>query len=70
MLHLFPESAHSLVTIKHAMNIAKTTTHFLNPGYTPVVAVDQPLFSIVKKIQWEWPSQYGDIVIMFGGLHL
>ena len=44
---------------------------FLNPGQTPVIAADQPLYAPLKQIQWEWP-EYGDykFVIMFGGLHL
>lgn len=70
MLPLFQEEAHSVAMIKHAMDIARATTQFLNPGQTPVLAVDQPLFAIAKQIQWEWPLLYGDMVIMFGGLHL
>ena len=34
------------------------------------MAVDQPLFPIAKQIQWKWPHLYGEMVIMFGGLHL
>ena len=44
----------------------------LNPGQTPVVAFDQPLYAIAKQIQWNWPNLYGEdkLVIMFGGLHI
>ena len=44
----------------------------MNKGQTPVVAVDQPLFAIVKKIQWKWPQIYEEdkSVVMFGGLHI
>ena len=70
MMPLFPELAHSVAMIKHAMDLAKTTTTFLNPGQVPVMAVDQPLFAIAKQVQWKWPDLYGDMVIMFGGLHL
>ena len=44
---------------------------FLNPGQTPVVASDQPLYSLAKQIQWQWP-EYGEdkVVMMFGGLHI
>ena len=42
------------------------------PGQAPVVAMDQPLFTIAKNIQWKWPSVYGEskFVIMFGRLHI
>ena len=70
MMSLFQESAHSVAIIKHSMDVAKATTNFLNPGQVPVVAADQPLFAIAKQVQWKWPSLYGDVVVMFGGLHL
>ena len=44
----------------------------LNPGQTPVIACDQPLFMIAKQIQWMWPEQYGEgsFMVMLGGLHI
>ena len=44
----------------------------MNPGQVPVIAADQPLFAMVKQIQWQWPDSYGEsqFVIMFGGLHI
>ena len=44
---------------------------FLNPGQTPVLTADQPLFAMAKQIQWCWSEDYGEdkFVIMFGGLH-
>ena len=43
----------------------------LNPDQTPVVAFDEPLFALAKKVQWTWPQSHGEekFVIMFGGLH-
>ena len=45
---------------------------FLNPGQTPILAADQPLYALAKQIQWYWPDEYGEdkFVIMFGGLHI
>ena len=45
---------------------------YLNPGQTPVMACDQPLFDIAKQIQWISPDSYGEDldVIMLGGLHI
>ena len=36
------------------------------------MACDQPLFAIVKQIQWISPNSYGEdaFVIMLGGLHI
>ena len=44
----------------------------VNPGQTPVITVDQPLYAKMKQIQWSMPSNYGEdkFVIMFGGFHI
>ena len=53
------------------MGKIRDTVAFLNPGQTPVIAADQPLFALAKQIQWQWP-EYGEdkFVIMFGGLNI
>jgi len=33
------------------MDTIKEATPFLNPGQTPAMAVDQPLFALAKQIQ-------------------
>ena len=54
------------------INIVKTAVEILNPGQVPVLACDQPLYSLAKQIQWTWPDSHGEkqFVIMFGGLHI
>lgn len=54
------------------MNIVKTVVEILNPGQVPVLACDQPLYSLAKQIQRTWPESHGEkqFVIMFGGLHI
>ena len=44
----------------------------LNPGQIPVIACDQPLYAIAKRIQWHWPETHGEskFIIMLGGLHV
>ena len=71
MMPLWRDQAHSVATIKHAMAKVRDTVAFLNPGQTPVIAADQPLYTLGKQIQWQWP-EYGEdkFVIMFGGLHV
>ena len=72
LLPLLRDQAHSVATIKHAMDKIKEAVIFLNPGQTPVITADQPLYSLAKQIQWHWPHKYGEdkFVIMFGGLHI
>lgn len=72
LLPLFFEKAATISMIKHGMTIVKRETERLNSGQIPVLAADQPLFTLCKYVQWTWPETYGETsyVIMFGGLHL
>ena len=41
----------------------------MNP--TPVITLDQPLYSLAKQIQWTWPDlSEENYVVMLGGLHI
>ena len=72
LLPLFSEEAKSVAMLRHSMNVIKKLIDFLNPGQIPVITVDQPLYSVVKQIQWNWPDTYGgdQFVIIPGGLHI
>jgi len=52
--------------------VIKQAVAYLNPDQTPVIAFDQPLFAIAKRLQWHYPDQYGAsaFVIMMGALHI
>jgi len=54
------------------MNVIKSAVQYINPGQTPVITLDQPLFAIAKQIQWNWPVSHGEnqFVIRLGGLHI
>lgn len=52
------------------MDVIRNAINHLHPQQIPVIAFDQPLFALAKQIQWKWPDRYGDIVILFGGLHI
>ena len=69
-MSLLRDKAHDLGTVKHTMDRIFETTQYLNPSQTPVVAADQPLYTLAKQIQWAWPEVYGNFFIMFGGLHI
>lgn len=72
LLPLFEESAESSAMICHAINVCSEATQHLNPGQTPVLIGDQPLFAVAKKCQWIFPTLYGEqkLVVIFGGLHI
>ena len=72
LLPLFTDNAHSVAMIKHSMTLVQATIQHLNPGQTPVLTADQPLFALAKQIQWTWPNTLGEnhIVMMLGGLHI
>ena len=53
------------------MTLCTELTQYLNPGQTPVLTADQPLFAIGKEIQWCFPELGEEkILMMFGGLHI
>jgi len=72
MLPLFRESSNSVAMIKHAMEVIAVAVNMINPGQTPVMACDQPLYAMAKVIQWNFPQLYGEsqFVVMLGGLHI
>ena len=72
LLPLFPEAAHSVAMIFHAMNVVKAVVTHLNPGQIPGLVADQPLFLIAKKIQWNYPQIFGEeqFVVFLGGMHV
>lgn len=72
LLPLFMENAHSAAMILHAMNVIKSAVKHVNPVQVPVIAFDQPLYTLAKQIQWELPNTHGEdhFVVMFGGLHV
>ena len=60
MLPLFSEDSKSVAMIRHSMDVIKQAVQKLKPDQVPVITLDQPLYAIAKKIQWNWPEQYGE----------
>lgn len=52
MLPLFAEEASSTSMLCHCFDVIKAAVHHANPGQTPVITVDQPLFAKMKQLQW------------------
>ena len=58
LLSLLKDKADTSAMIKHAVDILRKATSFLNPGQIPIMACDCPLFAKAKFIQWTWPTTY------------
>ena len=71
LLPLFKEHANTPAMICHSMKVLKRTTEYLNPGPTPVLTVDQPLYALAKKIQWEIGGDLAEdrFVVMVAPFH-
>ena len=56
----------------HVMKVTKAPIDLVNPGQIPVLTMDQPLFTLGKRIQWQQPDVFGEdkFVIMMGPLHI
>ena len=72
LLPLFRDKAQSTCMIKHSMQMVSDAIKHVNPTQIPVIYADQPLYALLKQIQWTWPDTHGEdkIVAMMGGLHI
>ncbi|CAG9762637.1 unnamed protein product [Ceutorhynchus assimilis] len=73
LLPLFYEKSTSPAMIRHGMKIVHRITELLNGQNQPaVLCADQPLYAIIKTIQWNCPLLFGEnkFVAMFGPLHI
>jgi hypothetical protein len=72
LMPLFYENAHTVAMVKHGMEVIRKAIHHVNVGQIPVMAVDQPLYSLAKQIQMSWPDTHGEdkYLVMLGGLHI
>lgn len=53
------------------MDIVKTPVDIVSPKQVAVITVDQPQYSITKRIHWAWPATHeGHFIVLFGGLHI
>ena len=72
LLPLLKESITSKATVAHTMQIVKLILLRLNPGQIPVMTGDQPVYAILKQVQWLYPEFYGQdkLLMMMGALHI
>jgi hypothetical protein len=58
--------------VKHSLTVVQAAVEKLNPGQTPAITFDHPLYAIAKQIQRLRPDTLGEdkFLIMMGGLHI
>ena len=49
-MSFFYEKAATALMIKHGMSVVHQAVDYLNPGQICVIAVDQPLYALAKKV--------------------
>ena len=71
MMPIFEEKASSYPMMAHGLKVICEAVQKLNPGQIPVITADQPLFALLKILQWQNPLYSEDkVVIILGGLHI
>ena len=72
ILPIFPDKSMDPPLVKHVMLLVQKCIQFLNPGQTPVIGADQPLYALAKQIQWKFPAVLGEdkYVVLMGALHI
>lgn len=71
MLPLFRECSSSPMMVYHGMKVIKAVIHYLNPGQTPVMVADQPLYTLGKKVQFTFSEEFSEdkFIVFLGGMH-
>ena len=71
LLPLFHEKADTPEMVSKVLDLAVKGTSFVNPSLTAVVTFDQPLYVLVKKLEWLHltPNTEGKAIIVLGGLY-
>ena len=72
MLPLFTESPNNATMVWHGMKVISWAIANINPDQTPVMEVDQPLFTLAKKLPWRYhDSEYGGnrFLVILGAMH-
>ena len=64
IMPLFQEGSSSISMIVHGMDMIKRVVNNVSDSQVPVIAMDQPLFAKAKLIQWAWPENYVNTVVL------
>ncbi|KAK3923417.1 Envelopment polyprotein [Frankliniella fusca] len=72
LLPLFAEYAASAAMMRHTLEVVGKAVAKVNSEQIPVVVGDQPLYALLKQVQYTFPDTHGEnkYFIMMGGLHI
>ena len=56
----------------HCMRVIRKLIQHLNPTQIPVITGDQPVYALMKQVQWQFPNEFGEehFFVGMGGLHI
>ena len=55
---MFDEKAATATMMYHTIKIVSSTILKLNPNQIPIIVGGQPIFSLLKQVQWRYPETY------------
>ena len=72
ILPVFVEEAATPAMVKHCLTVILKAHGYTNPGEKPWVTADQPLFALMKLVQWRFPETHGEdkLFAVLGALHI
>ena len=72
ILPVFIEEAATPAMVRHCLSVILKAHEYTNPGEVPWVTADQPLFALLKTIQWRFPDTHGEHKLfgVMGALHI
>ena len=58
--------------VQHCMVVVLRAIQDTNPSQVPVITADQPVYTLLKQIQWKYLNTFSEdsFVIIMGELHL
>ena len=53
------------------MRVIRKLIQHLNPTQIPVITGNQPVYALMKQVQWQFPNEFGEehFFVGMGGLH-
>ena len=72
VIFVFVEEAATPAMVKHCLTVILKAHEHTNPGETPWVTADQPLYALLKTIHWRFPETHGEDKLfgVLGALHI
>ena len=58
--------------VAHCMRVIRKLIQLLNPMQIPVITGDQPVYALMKQIQWQFFNEFEEehFFVGIGGLHI